>query len=188
MSAGSALTNTDGRDGLPDHLLLTAGALGFLDLGPQAGVVTLLLEAGVRPARAWQESGPPAPEGLDRYGIYLFPELGYSPADNWNLSLSGLLSPVDRSGVVAAGAAWNILQGLTFSFSATAMFGGDADTFAWNRPRRAGGHPGRALPVRVILMRDGQPLRYRMPDDNPPAAMRRQRPLAGPFGSGMLVA
>ena len=133
LSAGSALTNTDGRDGLPDHLLLTAGALGFLDLGPEAGVLTLLLEAGVRPAREWRESGPPAPEGLDRYGIYLFPELGYSPADNWNLSLSGLLSPVDRSGVVAAGAAWNILQGLSFSFSATAMFGGDADTFAWNR-------------------------------------------------------
>ena len=133
LSAGSALTNTDGRDGLADHLLLTAGALGFLDLGPEAGVLTLLLEAGVRPAREWRESGPPAPEGLDRYGIYLFPELGYSPADNWNLSLSGLLSPVDRSGIVVAGAGWNILQGLTFRFSATAMFGGDADTFAWNR-------------------------------------------------------
>lgn len=112
------------------------GGLAFLDLGPAAGAVSLLLEAGVRPWRAWDTGAPPPPAALDHYGLYLFPELGYRPADGWNLSLSGVVSPLDASGVAAAGASWNILQGLTLGFHGTVMFGRPEATFAW---RRTGG-------------------------------------------------
>ena len=120
------------------HLLLTGGGLAFLDLGPEAGVLSLLLEAGVRPARAWapEAAAAPPPAALDHYGLYLFPELGYRPADGWNLSLSGVVSPLDASGVAAAGASWNILQGLTLGLHAAVSYGPPDATFAW---QRAGG-------------------------------------------------
>ena len=136
LSGGTALPATAGanlRPAAERGLLLTGGGLGFLDLGPEAGVVTVLLEAGVRPWRAWDDDDTAPAAALDHYGVYLFPELGYGPADAWNLSLSGVLSPVDGSGVVAAGASWNILQGLTLGLYATVMFGEREDTFAWER-------------------------------------------------------
>ena len=136
LSAGSALPARDGpdpRETAQDRLYVTAGGFGFVDLGPESGLLNVRLEAGVRPWRSWQErSGSPA--ALDRYGLYLFPEIGFTPADNWNLSLSGVVSPIDGSAVAAAGASWNMLQGLTLSLFATAMMGDEDDTFAWDRP------------------------------------------------------
>ena len=137
LSGGTALPATAGADlrrTAERRLLLTGGGLGFLDLGPEAGVVTVLLEAGVRPWRAWDDTAPAPAAALDHYGVYLFPELGYRPADAWNLSLSGVLSPVDGSGVAAAGASWNILQGLTLGLYTALTFGEPEDTFAWERP------------------------------------------------------
>jgi hypothetical protein len=137
LSGGTALPAARGADlrrAAERHLLLTGGGLAFLDLGPEAGVVRLLLEAGVRPWGAWDDTSPPPAPVLDHYGLYLFPEVGYSPADGWNLSLSGVVSPIDGSGVAAAGASWNILQGLTLSLHTSLMFGHPDDTFAWERP------------------------------------------------------
>ena len=135
LSGGTALPAhgaTDIGEEARDRLYVTAGILGFVDLGPEAGLLNLRLEAGVRPWRSWREqSGTPA--ALDRYGVYLFPEIGFAPADNWNLSLSGVVSPIDGSAAAAAGAAWNMLQGLTFSLHASAMLGDRDDTFAWDR-------------------------------------------------------
>ena len=137
LSGGTALPAVRGADlrrAAERHLLLTGGGLAFLDLGPEAGVVRLLLEAGVRPWGAWDDTAPPPAPVLDHYGLYLFPEVGYSPADGWDLSLSGVVSPIDGSGVAAAGASWNILQGLTLSLHTSLMFGHPDDTFAWERP------------------------------------------------------
>ena len=136
LSGGTALPAAAGADlrrVAERRLLVTGGGLGFLDLGPEAGVVTVLLEAGVRPWRAWDDTVAAPAAALDHYGVYLFPELGYRPADAWNLSLSGVLSPLDGSGVAAAGASWNILQGLTLGLYAAVMFGEREDTFAWER-------------------------------------------------------
>ncbi len=137
LSGATALPAAPGADlrrAAERGLLLTGGGLAFLDLGPDAGVVTVLLEAGVRPWRAWDDATPAPAAVLDHYGLYLFPELGYSPADGWDLSLSGVLSPIDGSGVAAAGASWNIFQGLTLGLHTAAMFGEGEDTFAWERP------------------------------------------------------
>ena len=136
LSAGSAVPasgDADRADAAQDRLHLTAGGFGFVNLGPESGLLNMRLEAGVRPWRRWREQAEVAAT-LDRYGLYLFPEIGFAPADNWNLSLSGVVSPIDGSAVAAAGASWNILQGLTFSFHATAMLGDEDDTFAWDRP------------------------------------------------------
>ena len=137
VSGGTALpaaAGVDLRRAAGQGLFLTGGGLAFLDLGPEAGVVTVLLEAGVRPWRAWDDATPAPAAALDHYGVYLFPELSYRPADTWNLSLSGVLSPVDGSGVAAAGASWNIHQGLTLGLYTAMMLGEREDTFAWEQP------------------------------------------------------
>ena len=137
LSGGTALPGAAGVDlrrAAGQGLFLTGGGLAFLDLGPEAGVVTVLLEAGVRPWRAWDDATPALAAALDHYGVYLFPELSYRPADAWNLSLSGVLSPVDASGVAAAGASWNIHQGLTLGLYTAVMLGEREDTFALERP------------------------------------------------------
>ena len=139
LSAGTALpapAGADVRAAATDRLYVTGGVFGLVDLGLEAGVLDLRLEAALRPGRAWQ-AGAAADTGraaLDRYGLYLFPEVGYRPADNWHLSLSGLVSPIDGSAVAAAGASWNVLQGLTFSLHSSVMLGEEHDTFAWGRP------------------------------------------------------
>ena len=136
LSAGSALPSgarPGVREAAQDRLYVTAGGFGFVDLGPESGLLNLRLEAGVRPWREWHEQ-PETPAALDRYGLYLFPEIGFAPADNWNLSLSGVVSPIDASAIAAAGASWNMLQGLTFRLYASAMLGDEDDTFAWDRP------------------------------------------------------
>jgi len=137
LSGGTALpgaTGVDLRRAAGQGLFLTGGGLAFLDLGPEAGVVTVLLEAGVRPWRAWDDATPAPEAALDHYGVYLFPELSYRPADAWSLSLSGVVSPVDGSGVAAAGASWNIHQGLTVGLYTAVMLGEREDTFALERP------------------------------------------------------
>ena len=137
LSGGTALpgaTGVDLRRAAGQRLFLTGGGLAFLDLGPEAGVVTVLLEAGVRPWRAWDDATPAPEAALDHYGVYLFPELSYRPADAWSLSLSGVVSPVDGSGVAAAGASWNIHQGLTLGLYTAVMLGEREDTFALERP------------------------------------------------------
>ena len=137
LSGGTALpaaAGVDLRRAAGQGLFLTGGGLAFLDLGPEAGVVTVLLEAGVRPWRAWDDATPAPEAALHHYGVYLFPELSYRPADVWNLSLSGILSPVDGSGVAAAGASWNIHQGLTLGLYTAVMLGEREDTFALERP------------------------------------------------------
>ncbi|MDE0220132.1 MAG: hypothetical protein OXJ90_12780 [Spirochaetaceae bacterium] len=137
LSGGTALPGAAGVDlrrAAGQGLFLTGGGLAFLDLGPEAGVVTVLLEAGVRPWRAWNDATPAPEAALDHYGVYLFPELSYRPADVWNLSLSGVVSPVDGSGVAAAGASWNIHQGLTLGLYTAVMLGEREDTFALERP------------------------------------------------------
>lgn len=137
LSGGTALPGAAGVDlrrAAGQRLFLTGGGLAFLDLGPEAGVLTVLLEAGVRPWRAWDAATPAPAAALDHYGVYLFPELSYRPADAWNLSLSGVVSPVDGSGVAAAGASWNIQQGLTLGLYTAVMLGEREDTFAWEQP------------------------------------------------------
>lgn len=69
-----------------------------------------------------------------RYGLYLFPEVDYSPSESVHLLLRALVSPVDRSASLIGGAGWNVYQGLTLSGYLFSMAGADTATFGWNQP------------------------------------------------------
>ena len=60
------------------------------------------------------------------YGIYLFPEIAFSPSDTLSLQLRILVSPVDLSALAMTGVTWNVYQGLDV-FSYLSLMVGDAD-------------------------------------------------------------
>ena len=112
---------------------LSAGVFTLRNL-PGGRVFSARLEAAIRPGMRWKEerglgAGDPPPE----YGLYLFPEVSYSPSDTLSLQARALISPIDASALSLAGASWNVYQGLSL-FSYLSLMGGDPDdSYAWER-------------------------------------------------------
>jgi len=89
------------------------------------------LEAAIRPGSLWQEATgtaalPASDPDAPMYGIYLFPEIAFSPSDTLSLQLRILVSPVDLSALAMTGVTWNVYQGLDV-FSYLSLMVGDAD-------------------------------------------------------------
>ena len=80
-----------------------------------------------------------------RYGLYLFPELDYAPTPTVALQLRSIVSPVDASATLIAGASWNVYQGLTLHAYLYGMAGADDATYGWNQPGGIGGALGAEL-------------------------------------------
>jgi hypothetical protein len=113
-----------------DSLAVSAGLYHIASL-PFADSISLRLEAGIRPAGAWQA----ADLGADSagYGLLLFPEIVAAASPTVSLELRSVVSPVDASAFLQGGASWNVYQGLTLFGYLTAMAGEGGDLFAWNR-------------------------------------------------------
>lgn len=117
------------EESFKEGLALSGGLFGIIPLEGDASL-NLRLETGIFPFGEWEEAETfPA----DPYGIYLFPEIVYTPVENMSYQLRALVSPVDVSGLVIAGMNWNMYQGFTLGFMATAMFGDEDDPFGWDR-------------------------------------------------------
>jgi hypothetical protein len=121
---------------------LSAGVYTLRRLG-RGRVLSARLEAAIRPGALWSEAGGQQAVALydygaqaagrqpPQYGLYLFPELSFSPADTLSLQARALISPIDLSALSMVGASWNIYQGLTL-FSYLSLMGGDPnDLYAW---------------------------------------------------------
>jgi hypothetical protein len=91
---------------------ISAGMFHLVNLGLNR-TLSFRLEAAIRPGAEWEE----ASAGTD-YGLFLFPEIAFSPTDTVALQLRSFLSPVDLSGLFMVGASWNVYQGLdVFSYA-----------------------------------------------------------------------
>jgi hypothetical protein len=112
---------------------LSAGVFSLHNL-PGGRVLSARLEAAIRPGMRWQEAeelgaGAPSPE----YGLYLFPEVSYSPSDTLSLQARALISPIDAAALSLVGASWNVYQGLSL-FTYLSLMGGDPDDlYAWEQ-------------------------------------------------------
>jgi hypothetical protein len=93
------------------------------------GNVNFRFETALTPFGEWEESDSPA----SPYGLYLYPEVSYSPKDNLSFQLRSIISPVDGSAIAMAGTSWNPFQGLTFNIFAAAMIGDENDSFGWDQ-------------------------------------------------------
>ena len=67
------------------------------------------------------------------YGVFLYPEVTWQRGDAVTFSLQSVLSPLDLSAMITAGAWWNIYQGLTLQTYLSGFTGEESDTFAWDR-------------------------------------------------------
>ncbi|MBN1836699.1 MAG: hypothetical protein JW820_12665, partial [Spirochaetales bacterium] len=142
--AGAFVIPTAGAswESWPEWMELSAGAFSLHNLRGGRSL-SLRLEAAVRPGMRWQEvegaeavalndaaaraAGAIPPE----YGLYLFPEIAFSPNDTLSLQLRALISPLDGSALSMAGGSWSVYQGLSL-FSYLSIMGGDAnDLYAW---------------------------------------------------------
>jgi len=94
---------------------------------------------------AWPSASTVTSTFTSRYGLYLFPELDYSPSQALSLQLRSIVSPIDASATLIAGTGWNVYQGLTLSGYLYAMLGADDATFGWNQPGGIGAAVGAEL-------------------------------------------
>ncbi|MBN2535950.1 MAG: hypothetical protein JXB88_23930 [Spirochaetales bacterium] len=117
------------EEAVKEGFICSGGVYSMIGLEGDAGL-NLRLETGLYPFGEWEEAEalPVKP-----YGIYIFPEIVYTPESNMSFQLRSLVSPVDLSGLLIAGMSWNMYQGFTIGFMATAMFGDENDSFGWDR-------------------------------------------------------
>ncbi|MBN1648866.1 MAG: hypothetical protein JW874_12600 [Spirochaetales bacterium] len=124
----SVVQGSDDTEAFRDSIKTSAG----ISISTKAGTdstLTMRLETGIRPFAGWEEGS----SQYDVYGLYIYPEISYAPKDNLSFQLRSIVSPIDGSGIILAGASWNPYQGLTFNLFASAMFGDPSDTFGRDR-------------------------------------------------------
>ena len=98
-----------------------------------SGSMSFRLEGLIMPWGEWEESSPEKPEDIPVYGILLYPEITYLPAETVSLSLRSVFSPVDMSARITAGTSWNVFQGFSLVCFGTFNAGGGRDTFPWSK-------------------------------------------------------
>lgn len=106
-----------------------AASFGLLHIeeGASGQSLTLRIEGLVRPWKQWSEidAGP--------YGLELFGEVIWQPAQSLQLYLRQVASPIDTSGLFVPGAAWMPYDGLTLSLFAALQAGEVSDVYGWER-------------------------------------------------------
>ncbi len=90
--------------------------------------LSLRLEMLTRPFGTWKF----ASQGEASCALLLYPELVYSPASSLSFSLRAILSPLDISTLLTAGASWSVFEGFSLIANIAAPFGESGDLFNWD--------------------------------------------------------
>ncbi|NBB90508.1 MAG: hypothetical protein GVY23_04790 [Spirochaetes bacterium] len=128
-----------------------AASFGLLHIeeGTSRQSLTLRIEGLVRPWKEWSEidarfahaaaegesAGPAAATAMNAgpYGLELFGEVVWQPAQTLQFYLRQVASPIDASGLFVPGAAWMPHDGLTLSLFAALQAGEVSDVYGWER-------------------------------------------------------
>jgi hypothetical protein len=113
-----------------------AGTFGLLHIaeGRSGESLTLRLEGLVRPWKEWEETDAGAAAAPSPYGLELFGEVIWQPAQSLQFYVRTVTSPIDVSGLLVPGAAWTPYDGLTLSLFAALQAGEVTDVYGWERP------------------------------------------------------
>ncbi len=95
--------------------------------------VSLRLEILSRPFGTWKF----ASQSEESCALLLYPELVYSPTGSLSYSLRAILSPLDLSTLVTAGASWSVFEGFSLIANIAAPFGESGDLFNWDESSAA---------------------------------------------------
>jgi hypothetical protein len=110
-----------------EYLGISAGLFHLFNLGLNR-TLSFRLESAVRPGAGWEEV-----DGGTDYGLFLFPEVAFSPSDTVSLQLRSLISPVDLSTLNLLSVSWNIYQGLTIFSHLAVPVGDENDMYQWDQ-------------------------------------------------------
>jgi len=134
--AASAVTlpsSTDFQElgeGAQESWNLSAGLFTIHQLD-RIRTMTLRFESLIRPYASWVDQGTASAS----YGLYLYPEIGYTPSDTVSLSLRSIISPIDLSAATTIGGSWNVFQSLSMLGYLTVQAGDADDLFSWEGPQ-----------------------------------------------------
>jgi hypothetical protein len=106
---------------------ISAGLFHLVNLGLNR-TLSFRLEAAIHPGADWKEMAA----GRD-YGLFLFPEVAFSPTDTLSLQLRSLISPVDLSTFNFLSVSWNIYQGLNIFSNLSIPIGDGDDQYQWDQ-------------------------------------------------------
>ncbi|MCF7934573.1 MAG: hypothetical protein K9M84_07615 [Spirochaetia bacterium] len=118
------------RDGAQESWNLSAGLFTIHQID-RIRTMTLRLESLIRPYASWVEQDT----AQASYGLYLYPEIGYTPSDTVSLSLRSIISPIDLSAATTIGGSWNVFQSLSVLGYLTVQAGDANDLFSWEGPQ-----------------------------------------------------
>ncbi len=118
------------RDGAQESWNLSAGLFTIHQID-RIRTMTLRLESLIRPYASWVEQDT----AQASYGLYLYPEIGYTPSDTVSLSLRSIISPIDLSAATTIGGSWNVFQSLSVLGYLTVQAGDTDDLFSWAGPQ-----------------------------------------------------
>lgn len=127
-----------------------AASFGLLHIaqGSSGQSLTIRLEGLARPWKDWSERSAGAAAGnagdgavaaaaaggaAEPYGLELFGEVIWQPAQSLQFYLRNVVSPIDTSALFVPGAAWTPYDGLTFSLFAALQAGEVSDVYGWER-------------------------------------------------------
>jgi len=110
-----------------EYLGISAGLFHAVNLGLNRSL-SFRLESALHPGAGWTETA-----GGTDYGLFLFPEIAFSPTDTLSLQLRSLVSPVDLSTLNFLSVSWNIYQGLTIYSHLSVPLGDGDDLYQWDQ-------------------------------------------------------
>ena len=121
--------NNPSQESFKNNLKISTGLFHIIK-PTQESSINLRFESLIYPLGEWNEIENSQPLNQNLYGLYLYPEISYSPISGQNYFLRAIISPIDTSGLVSLGYSWNIYQGFTILSYTGVQFGDDSDSFS----------------------------------------------------------
>lgn len=121
-----------------DNFRITVG-LFFSHNFESGDTLALRLEALIKAFGEWEAQktiDPITALTEPDYGLYLYPELSWSPSSNFALLFNGVFSVIDLSASLAVTSRFKLFKNLTMINGAAVRIGEEDDTYAW---KKAGG-------------------------------------------------
>lgn len=114
-------------DNWKDSLKISGGIFYLFELEEER-TLTLRLESMVKPFGEWKEE-----DGVQAYGLSLYPEVAFVPNEEFSFFLRSLFSPIDISARSTFGVNWKTYQGFTIGSFFSIDLGEEGDIYSWDR-------------------------------------------------------
>ncbi|MFW6362488.1 MAG: hypothetical protein ACOC0D_01475 [Spirochaeta sp.] len=118
-------------DLLHENARISAGVFRGFTIGYDQNL-TGRLEALVEPGKEWKKTDAGPEQTITGYALQLYPEFIWTPNRTVSVIGRAIVSPIDASAEITAGATWNIFQGFSALAFAAARVGDSTSVYSWD--------------------------------------------------------